>query len=186
MFNATQLAAAGSAATGASTAGYLVDKGGNIQLYKLGDIKVAGLTKMQLKEKLQRELSPFLKDPVITVRLLNQRVTVMGEVARPGIVPLSTDQLTILEALGQSGDLTAFGRRDNIRIIRQTESGREFKTLNLLDKSVFASPYFYLQNEDVVYVEPDVKRKTGQNAQTISYILSGVSILSILLTRFIR
>lgn len=185
LFNAPQVATIGSAATGSNTSGYLVDKNGNIQLYKLGDIKVAGLTRVEVKEKLQRELAPYLKEPVVTVRNLNNRVTVLGEVGRPGVLPMQTDQISLLEAIGQSGDLTAFGRRDNILVIRQTENGKEFKTVNLLDKALFSSPYYYLQNEDVVYVEPDIKRKTGQNAQTISYVLSAVSILSILLTRFL-
>lgn len=185
-FTASQSAAAGSAAPGSSAAGYLVDKKGNIQLYKLGDVKVAGLTRSELKEKLLRELSPYLKDPVVSVRFLGQRVTVLGEVTRPGVVQIPSEQLTVLEAIGQSGDLTIYGKRNNILVIRQTENGKDFHHLNLLDNSVFTSPYFYLQNEDVVYVEPDVKRKIPQNTQTISYVLSGISILSILLTRFIK
>lgn len=186
-FNATQGLASASPASGSGTApGYLVDKRGAIQLYKLGDVAVMGLTRNEVKEKLQRELTPYLKDPVVTVRFLNQRITVLGEVSRPGTVPLVTDQMTVLEALGQSGDLTTYGRRENVLVIRQTEAGKEFRHLNLLDHSVFTSPYYYLQNEDVVYVEPDVKRKAGQNVQIVSYVLSGVSILSILLTRFIK
>ena len=185
LFNAPQ-AAASAGASGAAAGGYLVDKAGTIQLYKLGDVTVAGLTRLEAKEKLQQALAPYLKDPVVTVRFLSNRVTVLGEVGRPGVLPLASEQISILEAIGQSGDLTPFGRRDKIVGIRQTEGGKEFKTVNLLDKSIFSSPSFYLQNEDVVYVEPDVKRKTGQNAQTISYVLSAVSILSILLTRFIR
>lgn len=187
-FNATQgVGSATSGAVGSGTApGYLVDKKGTIQFYKLGDVAVTGLTRGELKEKLQKELTPYLKDPVVTVRFLNQRITVLGEVSRPGTVPLVTDQMTVLEALGQSGDLTTYGRRENVLVIRQTEKGKEFRHLNLLDHSIFTSPYYYLQNEDVVYVEPDVKRKTGQNVQTVSYILSAVSILSVLLTRFIK
>lgn len=186
LFNAPQVAVLGGAGTGGSTSGYLVDKSGTIQIYKLGNVKVAGLTREELKEKLQRDLTPYLREPVVTVRNLNNKVTVLGEVGRPGVLPLPTDQMSILEAIGQSGDLTINGRRDNILVIRQGEGGKEFRRLNILDNSVFSSPYFFLQNDDVVYVEPDVKRKTGTNAQTISFILSGVSILSILLTRFIR
>jgi polysaccharide biosynthesis/export protein len=186
LFNAPQIATVSGTTGSSPTSGYLVDRSGNIQVYKLGDVPVAGLTRVELKEKLQKDLSPYLKDPVVTVRFLNQRVTVLGEVAKPGVLPMATDQISILEAIGQSGDLTTYGRRDNVLVIRQTESGKELKTVNLLDKSVFTSPYYYLQNEDVVYIEPDVKRKTGTNAQTISFILSGVSIISILLTRLIR
>lgn len=170
----------------APTAGYLVDKSGSIQLYKLGDVKLAGLTRDEAKEKLLKELSPYLKDPAVTVRFANFRVTVLGEVSKPGILPMTTDQITILEALGQSGDLTENAKRENVLVIRQTETGKEFRHLNLLDNTVFTSPYYYLQNEDVVYVEPDVKRKTARNTQTVSYVLSGISILSILLNRLIK
>lgn len=186
LFNAPQVAIMSGGTTGGSTSGYLVDKNGTIQIYKLGNVKVAGLTREELKEKLQRDLQPYLKEPVVTVRNLNNKVTVLGEVGRPGVLPLPTDQMSILEAIGQSGDLTINGRRDNILVIRQGEVGKEFRRLNILDNSVFSSPYFFLQNEDVVYVEPDIKRKTGNTAQTVSYIISGVSILSILLNRFIR
>ena len=186
LYNAPQMAVVSGSTTTGSTSGYLVDKKGTIQLYKLGDVKVAGLTREEVKEKLQRDLSPYLREPVVTVRNLNNKVTVLGEVGRPGVLPLSTDQISLLEAIGQSGDLTINGRRDNILVIRQGEGGKEFKRLNILDHSVFSSPYFFLQNEDVVYVEPDVKRKTGQRAQTISWVLSGVSILTIILTRLIR
>lgn len=186
LFNAPQVSAAGSNASAGGTTGYLVDGTGNIQMYKLGDVAVAGLTRMELKNKLEKELTAYLRDPVVTIRFLNQRVTVLGEVARPGVLPLANDQVSLLEAIGQSGDLTTYGRRDNVLVIRQTGESKSFHTVNLLDKSVFTSPYYYLQNGDVVYVEPDVKRKSGTTAQTVSFILSGVSILSIILTRFIR
>ena len=182
LFNASSGGGATSAAGGPS--GYLVDKNGNIQLYKLGNVKVAGLTRSETKEKLQRELSDYLKEPVVTVRFANHRVTVLGEVARPGVLPLTTDQMTVLEAIGHSGDLTEFGKRENILVIRQRENGKEFHHLSLLDNSIFTSPYFYLQNEDVVYVEPDAKLKDKNNVpQILSYVVSGVSILSLILSR---
>jgi polysaccharide export outer membrane protein len=184
LFNASQGGGTGATSGGASSSAYLVDKKGNIQLYKLGEVKLAGLTRSEAKEKLQRELSPYLKEPVVTIRFANHRVTVLGEVSRPGVLPLATDQVTVLEAIGQSGDLTEFGKRENILVIRQGENGKEFRHLNLLDNSVFASAYYYLQNEDVVYVEPDEKRKNPKNtSQVISYVVSGVSILSLILSR---
>jgi polysaccharide export outer membrane protein len=179
LYNAPQASAGG----GNSPAGYLVDKKGTIQLYKLGDIRVAGLTRTELKEKLQKDLEPYLKDPVVTVRLLNQRVTVLGEVGNPGIVTLNSDHITILEAIGQSGDLTEKAKRNNVLVIRQTEGGKEFKHLNLLDHSVFSSPYFYLQSEDVVYVEPVPAKESARTQQTLSYIISGISIISLILSR---
>ncbi|RYZ40542.1 MAG: polysaccharide export protein [Sphingobacteriales bacterium] len=165
------------------TGGYLVDKEGTISLYKLGEVKVAGMTRTEVKTKLLQELSPYLKDPVVTVRFANHRVTVLGEVGNPGVINLTAEGITLLEAIGQSGDLTENGKRDRILVIRQAEGGKEFRHLNLLDHSVFTSPYFYLRNEDVVYVEPEAKKEPQKTQQTISYIISGISILSLIISR---
>ena len=172
--------AMGGEATGG---GYLVDKEGAISLYKLGEVKVAGLTRTELKTKLLKDLSPYLKDPVVTVRFANHRVTVLGEVGSPGVIQLTGDQITVLEALGQSGDLTENARPGKVLVIRQADGGKEFHHLNLLDHSVFTSPYFYLQNEDVVYVEPEPKKEAAKTQQIISYILTGVSLLTLVLSR---
>lgn len=181
LFNAAQ----GSSAipNGAATTGYLVDKNGVIQFYKLGNIGVAGLTRDSLRELLQRELAAYLKGPVVTVRFANHRITVLGEVGTPGVIPIPNDQMTILEAIGQSGDLKETAKPDNVLVIRQTDKGKEFRHVNLQDHSVFSSPYFYLQNDDVVYVEPDVKKKEPKVQQTVSYIISGVSLLTLLISR---
>lgn len=179
LYNAAQ--GTGAAESGG---GYLVNKKGTIDFYKLGEIKVTGLTRSELKEVLQRELSPFLKEPVVTVRFANHRITVLGEVGSPGVKAIPNDQLTVLEAIGQSGDLTEKARRDNILVIRQSGSGKEFRHLNLSDHSIFTSPYFYLQNEDVVYVEPEKQKRTSQQTQQIiSYVLTGVSLLTLFLSR---
>jgi polysaccharide export outer membrane protein len=168
----------------AGTGGYMVDKNGNIQLYRLGDVKVSGLSRSELKDKLQKELSPYLKDPLVNVRFANLRVTVLGGVGSPGVINLTGDQINVLEAIGQSGDLAENAKRDNVLVIRQTESGKEFRHLNLMDHSVFSSPYFYLQNEDVVYVEPEAKKESAQKTQQIvSYVLTGVSLLTLLISR---
>lgn len=180
LFNAVQGGSGASAAGG----GYLVDKNGNVQLYKLGDVRLAGLTRHEARIKLQQELSPYLKDPVVTVRFQNQRIIVLGEVGRPGPLTFATDQISLIEALGQSGDLKENARRDKILIIRQTENGKEFHYLNLLDHSVFNSPYYYLQSEDVIYVKGEEKKKESLSGQqVISYVLSGISILTLILSR---
>lgn len=180
LYNAQGAGTSGTTGTG----GYLVDKNGNIQLYKLGNVNVGGLTRDAVKDKLEKDLSPYLKDPVVTVRFANHRITVLGEVSSPGVVAMPNEQISVLEAIGQSGDLTDIGRPENILVIRQTPAGKEFRRLNLLDHSIFSSPYFYLQNEDVVYVEPDPKRKDPpKTQQTISYIISGISIVTLLLSR---
>lgn len=185
LFTAVQNAA-GTAGGSSGSASHRVDENGNIQLYKLGNISVTGLTAPALQEKLQEALSLYLKDPVVRVRFENQRIIVLGEVARPGVVPMPAGQMTLLEALGHSGDLTVFGTPDNILVIRRSESGKVFVRLSLLDHAVFSSPFFQLQSEDVVYVAPQRKRKVTQQVPMLSYILSGISILSAFLIRVVK
>ena len=163
--------------------GYHVDKSGNIRLYKLGTLKVAGHTRATLRDKLLQDLEPYLKDPVVTVRFANHSVTVLGAVGNPGVIPITADGVTVLEAIGQSGDLAENSKKEKGLVIRQTERGKEFRHLNLLDHSVFHSPYFSLQNEDVVYVEPEPKKEGSKIQQTLSYIISGISILSLIISR---
>jgi polysaccharide export outer membrane protein len=192
LFNGTQNASASSGATGASTpttaGGHLVDNEGNIAIYKLGVMHVEGLTRSELKQKLQKDLAPYLVDAVINIRFLSNHVTMLGEVSKPQVINIPNEQISLLEAIAQSGDLTITGRRDNILIIRETERGKQFQRLNLSDKSIFASPFYYLKPDDVVYVEP-IKLKiksTTQTPQIVSYALSGVTILITVLALFLR
>lgn len=166
-----------------STIGYLVDKDGNIVLYKLGIIHVEGLTREELKLQLQRDLAPYLKDAVVTVRFISNHITVLGEVAKPQVIIMTTEKLSLLEALGMTGDLTITGRKDNVLLIRETSTGKQFKRLNLTDNSIFNSPFYYLKPDDVIYVEPTkVKIKnSGNTPQIIGYFLTGISIIITLL-----
>lgn len=168
---------------GNNTIGYLVDKNGNIILYKLGVIHVEGLTREELKLRLQRELTPYLKDVVVTVRFLSNHVTILGEVSKPQVITMTTEKLSLLEAIGITGDVTITGRKDNILLIRETAAGKQFKRLNLTDNSLFNSPFYYLKPDDIVYVEPTkVKiRNSGNTPQTIGYLLTGISIIITLL-----
>jgi polysaccharide export outer membrane protein len=183
LFNGTQGASSSSGTAAASSTGtgggYLVDSNGDIFVYKLGTIHVEGLTRNELKQRLEKELNPYLKDAVITIRFSNNRITMLGEVVKPGIVTMPIEQISLLEAIATSGDLTFTGRRDNILVIRETEKGKQFGRLNLSDKSVFNSPFYYLKPDDVVYVEPTVSKikTTSQSSQYLSYILSGLTIL---------
>lgn len=184
LFNGIQNTSAslGTTTSGGSSTGntgYLVDNEGNIIIYKLGTIHVEGLTRNQLKLKLQRELAPYLKDAVITVRFLNNKVTVLGEVVRPQVITMPTEKLSLLDAIGMSGDIPITGRKDNVLVIRETPSGKQFKRVNLTDNSIFNSPFYYLKPDDVVYVEPTmVKIKNSSNTpQIIGYVLTGLSIL---------
>ena len=189
VYNAPSLSASGAGAA-TTTNGYQVDAQGNIQLHKLGTIHAEGMTRSALKTKIQTDLQPYLKDPVVTIRYMNHRVTVLGEVAKPQVVQMPEEKLSLFEILGTSGDVTQFARKDNILIIRENETGRQLKRINLEDHSIFTSDWYYLQPDDVVYVEPNDIRvneaKRQQKQQTVSLILSGASLAAILLTQIFK
>lgn len=164
--------------------GYLVDENGNIPFFKLGLIHAEGMTRKELKDTLVKSLMPYLAQTVVTVGFLNRHVTMMGAVA-PQVLPMPNDNMTLLDALAASGDIADKGRTDNILVIREKDNSKEFKRLNLTDKSIFYSPYFYLQPNDIVYVEP-VKKKQDNTLRIISYVTSGLSILIFLLDRIFK
>lgn len=153
--------------------GYLVDEQGKIEFVKIGDVQAAGLTKEELSKNLQKALEPFLNQNIVTVGIQNRHVTMMGAVSSK-VLPL-TKNMTLLDALASSGDISERGRIDNILVIRSSDEGKEktFKRIDLNDKSIFYSPYFYLQPDDIVYVEP---RKPP--LQAIQYVSLGVTIVS--------
>lgn len=164
--------------------GYLVDENGNIPFIKLGILHVEGMTKKELKAKLERDLVPYLKDVVVSVGILNRHITMIGAVG-PQVLPITIENMTIIDALASSGDIGEKGRTDNILVIREKEDGKEFKRLNLTNSSIFYSPYFYVQPNDIVYVEP-AKIKTAKTAQVISYITAGISFILLILNQFFR
>lgn len=168
-----------------------VDNSGNILYPQLGTIKAAGLTRTELRNVLIQKLSIFLKDPVVTVDFANFKVTMLGEVTRQGQLNVPDGKLTILEALGQSGDIKETGRRDSILVIREENGVRTFGNINILSNDVFKSPYFVLHQNDVVYV-PLVKSKalvSGKeqkpfNFSTIASILGLLSTATFLINLF--
>jgi polysaccharide export outer membrane protein len=164
--------------------GYLVDENGNIQFIKLGVLHVEGMTRKELKAQLEKDLSLYLKEPIVAVGFLNRHVTMMGAIS-PQILPMVNDNMTILDALAASGDVGVRGRPDNILVIREKENTKEFKRLNLTDKSIFYSPYFYLQPNDIVYVEP-LKVRENNVPQVISYVMTGVTFLFFILDRMLK
>lgn len=151
---------------------YTVDAVGEITFPVLGKLKVAGLTQSQVIEMIQNRLKEQIVDPVVTMRFLNASVTVLGEVEMPGTYPINNGRMTILEALGAAGDLTPYGRRTNVLITRENNGQLEFARLDLTSDEIFTSPYFYLQQNDVIVVEPNQARSTSN--QTISLWLSMV------------
>ena len=160
----------------AAPSGYVVDKFGNIQMYKFGDIKVQDLTLAQVKERITKKLVPdIFKEATVSVRFKNHKIVFLGQIGKPGIVPMETEHISILEAIAASGDLREFARRDNILVIRNTPKGKVFNRINLLDGSVFNSDFYYLQADDIVYVEEDPdKKKSNNTAAIIGYVTTGI------------
>lgn len=134
--------------------GYRVDEVGNIYMPLLGKVTAAGKTVTQLRQELVNKLVAYYPDATVQVRFLNFRVTLMGEVTRPNAYIVPNEKLNVLEAVGMAGDFTPYARRNNVLIMRERNQIREFARLNTQDTSLFTSPYFYLQPNDVVYVEP--------------------------------
>lgn len=168
-----------SLATAAS--GYLVDQRGNLQLYKLEPIKVEGLTKYQLADTLAYFYTKqdLLKNPYVEVRFLNYKITVIGEVGHPGPFTVPTDKISAFEAIGLAGDITVTGRRDNVLVVREINGVRTFGRLNLQDPKVFLSPYYYLQQNDMVVVDVSKNKAAVNNQSTLQYISIGTALLSI-------
>ncbi len=166
------------------TAGYLVTDNGTIELPLLGTLSVAGLTNIQAAELIRGKLKTFLKEPTVSVRNQNFRVSVLGEVARPALFTIPNEQLTLPEALGLAGDLTIYGRRDNVLIIREENGKRTFARLDLTKRDAFRSAYYSLHSNDIVYVEPSKVRISAADRtfQLVPIVLGVVSILATVVT----
>ncbi len=161
---------------------YLVDNEGYINYPMVGQIKVSGLTKRECEKLILEKIKPYLADdtnPVVTVQMSSYSVSVLGEVNRPGSFQVQREKITILEALAQAGDLTIYGVRDRVKLIREDATGKkEVHVLNLMDADIINSPYYYLQQNDVVYVEPNkVKAQNSKVGQVTTLTFSATSIL---------
>jgi len=165
---------------GGSLQGYWVDPNGNIDFPVLGKLHVEGMTTMMLKDTLTQLISQSVKDPIININFMNFYVTVLGEVKSPGRHPVDKQGMTIFEALGSAGDLTIYGKRNNVLITREVEGKMEFARLNLNEESIFASPYYYVRQNDVIYVEPNVARSIS--SQNIPFYMSVVTTLGSMAT----
>jgi polysaccharide export outer membrane protein len=177
----------GNSSTGAgqsSVPGYLVDRSGKIEVPVIGVVKTGGLTTSQLADTLKVLLKPYLTNPIVSVRFLNFKILVLGEVARPDVYNIPNEMISLTDAIGMAGDLTVTGRRDSIQIIREVNGKKEFGYVNLGDRALFSSPYYYLHAHDIVYVKPS-KYKAQRNDRFLTYIPVGISLLSliILITR---
>ncbi|ERM81016.1 sugar transporter [Rhodonellum psychrophilum GCM71 = DSM 17998] len=165
---------------------YLVDKDGFINYPVIGKINLRGLTKQEGIVKITQLLDEYVKNPIINIRFMNFKVTVIGEVQQPSSFIIPTEKITILEALGLAGDMTAYGKRENVLVIREKDGIRSANRLNLNDKAVLDSPFYYLQQNDVVYVEP-YKTKALQadnNPRTFALLSTGLTLAVVLVLNF--
>lgn len=168
------------AATTPSLQYYTVDPEGNINFPILGKLHLAGLKKSEAVTYITEKLQLALRDPIVNIQFLSYNITVMGEVNRPGKYQIRNERVTLLDALAMAGDMTPYGKRDNILVTRETDGKLEFVRLNINDASILTSPYFFLQQNDVVYVEPNKVRALA--SQNISLYLSMVTTLASMAT----
>lgn len=170
---------------------YLVDNGGKINFPVLGELKVGGLTKREAEQLIIDKLKPYIKEtPIVTVRMVNYKISVLGEVTRPGTFTISNEKVNLLEALAMAGDMTVWGVRDNVKLIREGADGKqEIVTLDLNKAETILSPYYWLQQNDIVYVTPNkAKARNSDIGNSASLWFSATSILvslaSLLVTIF--
>lgn len=175
------------------TPGYLVDNNGDIVHHRLGVIHAEGLTKNELAAEIKKRLTvpvELLRDPTVIIRINNFKVTVLGQVAREGVLPVPGERLTILEAVGLAGGITEFGKKNNVKIHRELNGTRETGTIDLTSKDLFESPYYYLQQNDVLIVDAtNQKYKDAEQAKTmqkISFAFTLVTVAATLANIFIR
>lgn len=155
---------------------YIVDANGDIQFPVLGKLHVAGMTTLQLKEELEKQISKNVSKPIVRVQLVNFRVNVLGEVKTPGAITVRKERYSVLDALAEAGDLTEYGERDNVLLIREEDGKKIYHRFNLNNSEILTSPYFYLKQNDVIYVEPnEVRQENAMYNQNNSYKISVVS-----------
>lgn len=165
---------------------YLVDSEGYINFPVLGKIQVVGMTRSQLADYLTKEISRYAKEPIISVNIMNFKVSVLGEVMKPGTVQITNERISILDAISMAGDLTINGMRDRVTLIRDEDGKKTYHVFDLTSSEIFKSPYFYLKQNDIIYVEPNKARRSNanysQSAQfnisVASTVVSAISVLA--------
>jgi len=191
IFNASnQVATGASMASGvlSQASGYLVDKEGFIRFPILGELLAAGRTKQELRDEITNELTnrKLLLDPVVDIRFLNFRVSVLGEVKRPNVFTVPSEKISILEALSLAGDITIDGDKEQVALIREEDGNKVFHRINLTTSEVFSSDYFYLQSNDILYIAPRPSKVAESSVAKpwIPVILSAISLSIITILNF--
>ena len=178
----------GQLTAGGQPLGYLVDSSGHVEIPFVGRLQLRGLTLAEAANLVRVEVSKSLKEPAINVRFLNHKFSVLGEVNRPSTYNLLEDNTTLPEALALAGDLTVFGQRNNVMIVRETNGIREIGRVNLLNRDIFTSPYYYVRNGDLIYVEPTKGKATytDRSVQLVPIITSVATAFIVLLNLILR
>lgn len=171
---------------------YLVDPSGYIDFPVLGKLKVAGMTRNELADFLKKGISKYAKDPLVTVNIMNFKVSVLGEVNKPGTISITNERISILDAISMAGDLTINGKRTNVVLIRDENGKTTYHVFDLTSSDIFKSPYFYLKQNDIIYVEPNKARRSNANysqsaqfnTSVASTIISALSVIASLCIAF--
>jgi len=165
---------------------YLVDYDGNIDFPVLGKIKVAGLTRTEVTTLLTERIKEYANDPIVNVRLVNFTVTILGEVSRPGTFTIQDERVTLLEAIGMANDLTIYGKRNNVLLIREVDGIKKFAKIDLTTINAVNSPLYYLQQNDVIYVEPNNARiRSSTYNQNNGVLISAIGTLTTIIAVFL-
>lgn len=167
--------------------GYLVDKDGMVELPFVGKVKLSGLTTSEAKELIKKEVEKQFNNPMVNVRFANFKITVLGEVLRPAAYISPNERVNIFDAVGMAGDITIYGKKESVLLLRDTLGDKKMIRLNLNSKDIISSPYFYLQPNDIVYVEPNKYKVMSADAvrnRNITIAASVLSVLIVLLSRF--
>lgn len=167
-----------------ATSGYLVDKDGLIDFPVVGKIEVGGKTIREAKNEIALKLKDYIKEPVVEVRIMNYKITMLGDVGRPGPLIAANHKINIIEAIAAAGDILVTGKKENVLVIRDNNGKKEFARLNLNSKEIFNSPYYYLKQNDIVYVEPNKIKRQDANTFTRVYVPLITSILSLAVTGY--
>lgn len=165
---------------------YLIDYDGNIDFPVLGKLKVAGLNRSELTSMLVKKISEYANNPIVNVRLSNFTITILGEVRNPGTFTIKDERITVLEALGLADDLTIFGKRKNVLLIREVDGKKKFAKIDLTSINAVNSPIYYLQQNDVIYVEPNnAKIRASTYNQNNSVLISAIGTLTTIIAVFL-
>jgi len=181
LVNSQMAANAGAMGSISPLVSYIIDEKGQIDFPVIGKIDLIGLTINEAKEVIKNKLTVYLKDPVINIRLISFRISILGEANNPGTFIINNDRVTILEALSMAGDLTPYGNRSNILVVREQDGVRQYGELDIQSSEIFKSQYYYLKQGDVVYIEPTENKEAAvrdQLGEYIPWISAGISAIT--------